>query len=54
VPHHRHDAVGAGFARGVNDPANERLAENLVRDLGFFRLHTSSRTCGEHDGGSIH
>ena len=54
VPHHRHDAIGAGFARGVNDPANERLAENLVRDLGFFRLHTSSRTCGEHDGGSIH
>ena len=54
VPHHRHDAIGTRLARSVNNPTDEGLAENLVRNLGFFRLHTSSRTCGEHDGGSIH
>ena len=44
--HHYDDASGARCDRCVDDPADHRLAEDLVRDLGVVRLHAGALARG--------
>ena len=54
MAYNRSHLRNARSVRGVNNPAHERLAQNLVCDLGLFRLHAGTGTRGQNDGGSFH
>src|SRR6185436_14318497 len=41
-------AIGAGRARGLDDPADHRPAGDLVEDLRAVALHAGAEACG-HD-----
>ena len=48
---HLGDACGVS---GVDHPAHERLAQNLVGHLGLFGLHAGARARSQNDSGSFH
>ena len=39
---------------GIDHPAHERLAQNLVGHLGLFGLHAGTRARSQNDSGSFH
>ena len=51
---HRCHLGDAGGVGGVDHPAHERLAQNLVGHLGLFGLHTGARARSQNDSGSFH
>ena len=48
--HDDHDAAATARGGGVDDPAKQRLPENLVTDLGVLGLHARALAGGEDDG----
>ena len=54
MAYNRSHLRNARSVRGINNPAHERLAQNLVCDLGLLRLHAGTGTRGQNDGGSFH
>lgn len=52
--HNNDHAAAACSDRGVDDPADHRLAKNLVRYLGMVGLHACALASGEDDGGCVH
>ena len=51
---HRRHLGDAGGVGGVDHPAHERLAQNLVCHLGLFGLHAGARARSQNDSGSFH
>ncbi len=51
--HHDDHAVAAGGDGRVDDPADHRLAQDFVRDLGVVGLHAGSLAGSEDDGGGV-
>ena len=51
---HRCHLGDAGSVGGIDHPAHERLAQNLVCHLGLFGLHTGARARSQNDSGSFH
>jgi len=50
----RHDALDPGAEDGVDDPADERHAKDLVRHLRQRGAHTGAFSGGENDGNGLH
>ena len=51
---HRCHLGDAGGVGGIDHPAHERLAQNLVCHLGLFGLHAGTRARSQNDSGSFH